>query len=321
MTSKPRIIVPHRFYHLHSQSLPELKIFRNVQMKTFFLQQLSITLQIFSFDCLAWSLLDDHYHLVIKSADTSLPLFMQRFNSILAKQFNKLNFRNGVVFSKRYSSIVVQEGTSLSEIIRYIHLNPVRKSICTLEKLDTYKWTGHHSIVNETPDGIINTGELFAQFGDTDPLTHYIDFIKTGTGLPEIINLLKMSNRGTLNFHQSNCFIIGNKDFTVTVLGEDRLRKVRVARYIRENVSLDCMLEKVRTCIDFDPDKDIFRQGKLNEISTARQIFAIIGHIHFEFKCVDIAKYLHITGSAVSSMICRCKRIVGLDLLKMMICT
>lgn len=320
MTTKPRIIVPNRFYQIYSQCLPELQIFKEISMKLFFIDQLSITLQKYCFDCLAWSLMDDHYHLVIRSTDNNLPLLMQRFNSILAKFYNKINNRNGGVFSKRYSSIVVQEGTSLNDIIRHIHLNPVRKGICTLEKLDNFKWTGHQSIVNNTPDSIINTRELLIQFGNTDSLINYKIFIKTGNKNPDLIRSLRMSNSGTLNFHESNCFIIGDKDFTVKILGEDQLRKVRVARYVRENVTLDGILEKVTTCIDFGPEKNIFMQGKLNEISTARQLFAIIGHCYFEFKCIDIAKHLNITGSAVSNMISRSTRIVELDLLKKMIC-
>jgi len=319
MTSKPRIIVPNRYYHLYSKCNTELKIFHNTQMKLFFLEQLSITLQKFSFDCLSWSLLDNHYHLIIKTTDNSLPLFMQRFNSILARQYNKICHRDGVVFSKRYSSIVVQEGNSLKDLIRHIHLNPVRKGICTLEELDSYQWTGHRFIVNNTPDSIVNIGELLAQFGSTESLQVYKNFIKTGTENPEVIKLVRKSNRGTLNFHDSNCFIIGDKAFTRTVLAEDQSRKARVARYIRENVTLDDMLEKIKICVDFEHE-DIFRQGKLDEISTARQLFAIIGHCHFEFKCIDLAKHLNITGSAVSSMVSRAKRIVGIELLKQMIC-
>jgi hypothetical protein len=243
---------------------------------------------------------------------------MQRFNSVLARQFNKFNCRTGTVLSKRYSSIVVQEGSALKDIIRHIHLNPVRRGICTLEELDKYQWAGHCSIVNNTPDSIINAGELFSQFGNDDHLACYKNFIKTGTENHEIIKIVRMSNRGTLNFHESNCFVIGDSHFTGIVLGEDLCRKARVARYIRENVTLDDMLKKVRDCIDID-NEDIFRHGKLNEISTARQLFAIIGHCSFEFKCVDIASHLNVTASAVSSMISTGKRIVELEFLKRMI--
>ena len=319
MTSKPRIIVPNRFYHIHSLCSPKLKVFKSAEMKNLFIEQLSITLQKFSYDCLAWSLLDDHYHLIIKSADHLLPLFMQRLNSILAKEFNKLDRNFGTVFAKRYSSIVVQDGSALNDIIRYIHLNPVRKGICTLEELNSYQWTGHHSIVSNTPDNIINVGELLAQFGNCDSLSKYKNFIKTGALEPDNLKLVRKSNRGNLNFHESNCFIIGDKDFTVKILAEDQCRKARIARYIRENVTLEKMVEKIKICVDIDHE-DIFRQGNLNEISTARQLFAIIGHCHFEFKCIDIARYLNITGSAVSSMISRRKRIVELDFLKKMIC-
>jgi REP element-mobilizing transposase RayT len=320
MTSKPRIIVSHRYYQISTQSIPELSMFREIQMKEFFLKQLSITLQNHSFDCLAWSLLDDHYHLIIKTADYSLPLFMQRFNSILAKQFNKINHRKGTVFSKRYSSIVIQDGKSLNDSIRHIHLNPVRRGVCSLEELDSYQWTGHKSILTDTPDTIINAKELLKQFGNSDSLECYKNFIRTGAENDEVIRLIRMSNRATLNFRNSNCFVIGDKKFTDIIIQEDVLRKARIARYIRENMTIDKMLQKVRAGIYFEQD-DIFRRGKLNEISTARQLFAVIAHCNYEYKCIDLANYLGITDSAISSMVSRRKRIIGLEFLKEMIGT
>ncbi len=79
------------------------------------------------------------------------------------------------------------------------------------------------------------------------------------------------------------------------------------------------MLQKVKMSVDFGSE-DIFRQGRLNELSTARQLFATIGHCYYQFSCTDIAKYLKITTSAVSMMISRSNRITELNYLKEMIC-
>ena len=320
MTSKPRIIVPFHFYQLSSIGIPELNIFNSNQMKSFFLNQLFITLKKFSFHCLAWALMDDHYHLVIKSSDDSISIFMQRLNSVLAKHFNKINRRKGAVFSKRFSSIVIQEGNSIKDIIRHIHLNPVRRGICTLEELDNYEWAGHHSLVNNISGSIINSPELLNMFGGSGSIDCYRKFVKSGTGNPQVINLMRMSNEGTLNFHNSNCFVIGDSTFTELVFEEDRCRKAQMARYVREHIALDKMLYKVKRCVDFDI-QSIFRHGRLNEISTVRELFATIGHCNYEFKCTEIATHLRVTTSAVSRMVSRSKRIAEFNFLKEMICS
>ena len=85
-----------------------------------------------------------------------------------------------------------------------------------------------------------------------------------------------------------------------------------------ENLTLEGMLQKVKATVDIGP-VDIFRQGRLNELSTVRQLFATIGHCEYQFSCTDIAKYLKITASAVSMMISRNNRITELHFLKKMI--
>jgi REP element-mobilizing transposase RayT len=292
-------------------------------MKAFFLKELSISLKKYSFSCFAWSIMNDHYHLVIKSNKDSISLFMQRLNSIFAKEYNRKNHRDGVVFSKRFSSIVIQEGKNLNDIIRHTHLNPVRRGECTIDNLDNYKWCGHSELINiyNTSDKIVNTKEVLKLFGDSTDGSEYKNFTNSNSDIndSEAIDLVRASNRGSLDFHDSNCFIIGDKDFTHDVLDLDLCRRRRIARYVRENLTLDGMLRKVKNGVDFGIE-DFFRQGRLNEISTARQLFATVGHCNYEFSCTDIAKYLNITTAGVSTMISRSKRIIGLPLLKEMIC-
>ncbi|NLP04047.1 MAG: hypothetical protein GX089_16250, partial [Fibrobacter sp.] len=61
--------------------------------------------------------------------------------------------------------------------------------------------------------------------------------------------------------------------------------------------------------------------GRINEISTAREIFALVGVSHFGFSCINLANYLGVSGSAVSKMISRSCRINGIEFFKEMVCT
>ncbi len=319
MTTKPRFIVPHHFYQVSSKGVFGTNIFQNNEMKEFFLKELSISIEKFSFQCFAWSIMNDHYHLVIKSSTESISSFMQRLNSTFAKEYNKKNSRNGAVFAKRFSSIVIQDGKNLNDIIRHIHLNPVRCGVCNIDDIDMYKWSGHRALVNNISDNILNPREVLGQFGDFDSTAEYKDFIRSTCQSSQAVDLMRESNRGGLDFHKSNSFVIGDKDFTQNVIELDNCRKARIARHVMEDITLDGMLQKVIVIAGIGYG-DIFRQGRLNELSTARQLFATIGHCDYQFSCTDIAKFLKITASAVSMMISRSNRITELNYLKEMIC-
>jgi len=319
MSSKPRIIVPDSFYLVTSYGASGQTLFPNDQLKAFFLKELVITLYKFSFQCFGWSIVNDNYHLIIKSSNSSISKFMQRINSVYAKKYNRLHNKNGVVFNKRFSSVVIQKETCLAELIRYVHLNPIRSKVCSTKELDNYKWCGHRAIVKNSPDNILNLKEVLDLFGTADPILKYQEFMGTYEESKTISQIIAVK-KGLQNRSDPSYWVIGDETFTQKTLEQDQCGKARILRYIKEGVSLDDMLVKITSCIFFDKEH-IHRQGRLNELSTARQMFAIVGHCHFEFKHTDIAKFLKISCSAVSKMISRSGRILGMEILKDQICS
>ena len=58
--------------------------------------------------------------------------------------FNKRHRRHGHLFQNRYKSIVCQEDAYLKELVRYIHLNPLRaKIVSDIKELNKYAYSGH----------------------------------------------------------------------------------------------------------------------------------------------------------------------------------
>ncbi|MFW6245515.1 MAG: transposase, partial [Fibrobacterota bacterium] len=159
MCTKPRIIVPGVYYQIYSRGVFGENIFPNTELKNFFLKELAITLKKFSYCCCSWSLQENHYHLVVKSSEVPISKFMQRLNSVYAKKYNRERGREGVVFFRRYASIISEE-TELKNLIRYVHLNPVRCGACTLDKLDDYEWCGHRAALRKDNDDILDRNEL-----------------------------------------------------------------------------------------------------------------------------------------------------------------
>ena len=62
--------------------------------------------------------------------------------------FNRRHRRAGPICQNRETSIVVEDDPSLLELVRYLHLNPVRaKGVADLRALDRYPWTGHSALL------------------------------------------------------------------------------------------------------------------------------------------------------------------------------
>ncbi|PXF52820.1 MAG: hypothetical protein C4B58_16545 [Deltaproteobacteria bacterium] len=65
-----------------------------------------------------------------------------------AISFNRRHGRHGYLYQNRYKSILCQEDEYLLELVRYIHLNPVKAGVVkSFGKLDRYRWSGHSVLV------------------------------------------------------------------------------------------------------------------------------------------------------------------------------
>jgi REP element-mobilizing transposase RayT len=99
---------------------------------------------------LAWVLMDNHAHVLLFSGNSGLPKFMRRLLTGYAVWFNRRHQRLGHLFQNRYKSIVCEEDQYLLELVRYIHLNPVRSHMVgNMEELDRYRWSGHGVLVGK----------------------------------------------------------------------------------------------------------------------------------------------------------------------------
>ena len=96
----------------------------------------------------AWALLTNHLHLLVRTGRLPLSRSMQRLLGGYASAFNDRHDRVGYLFQNRFKSIVAEEEPSFLELLRYIHLNPLRAHIVRdLDALDRYPWTGHAALL------------------------------------------------------------------------------------------------------------------------------------------------------------------------------
>ena len=131
----------------------------------------------------AWALLPNHAHLLLRSGPPGLPQFMRRFLTGYALAYNRRHKRVGHLFQNRYKSIVVEEDAFFQELVRYIHLNPLRaKLVPDLPRLDRYPWCGHAGLLGRGTPPWQDRAHVLAWFGgrERDALRAYRAFLRDG---------------------------------------------------------------------------------------------------------------------------------------------
>ncbi len=97
---------------------------------------------------LAWGLLPNHFHLLVRTGPKPLVTAMRQLLTGYAVAFNRRHRRMGHLFHNRYKSILVEDEPYLLELLRYIHLNPLRSGeVRDLKALDRYRWAGHSALI------------------------------------------------------------------------------------------------------------------------------------------------------------------------------
>ena len=131
----------------------------------------------------AWALMLNHIHLLIKIGKQALSKIMKRVLTGYALGYNRRHKRAGYLYQGRYKSIVCEEEAYLLELVRYIHLNPLRVGVVkTLEELDKYKWSGHRIIMGRGKIEWQDKEEILSRFGKTksEARRKYREFVREG---------------------------------------------------------------------------------------------------------------------------------------------
>jgi len=95
----------------------------------------------------AWSLMPNHVHILLRTGPSGLAKYMRRLLTGYAVSFNHRHLRHGYLFQNRYKSIICNEDAYFQELVRYIHLNPLRANLVkNIADLERYRWCGHGAL-------------------------------------------------------------------------------------------------------------------------------------------------------------------------------
>lgn len=117
---------PGALHHNIIRGIERKAIFRDDRDRERFLERLESVLVETSMPCYAWALMKNHAHLLLRTGLAPVATVMRRLLTGYAQDFNRRYRRHGQLFQNRYKSILCEEDPYLLELVRYIHLNPLR---------------------------------------------------------------------------------------------------------------------------------------------------------------------------------------------------
>jgi len=150
MPRKSRIDAQGALHHIISRGIERSVIFQDDTDYNNFLNRLGTILQETDTCCFAWALVSNHFHLLLKTGLVPIATVMRRLLTGYVVTYNRRHCRYGYLFQNRYKSILCEEEPYLLELVRYIHLNPLRAEIVeNLEALERYPYTGHSALMGK----------------------------------------------------------------------------------------------------------------------------------------------------------------------------
>ena len=208
-----RLDAPGVLHHVIIRGIERRNIFEDNKDRDNLWTRLGKLLPATKTSCYAWAMLSNHAHFLLRTGTTGLSIVMKRLLTGYVVSFNRRHLRpcqsslTGQAWSpfslrgvgstsrrqNRFKSIVCQEEVYLRELVRYIHLNPLRAGIVSdLNRLKTYKYGGHAVLMGKRACEWMDTKYVLSYFGKTVSKARgqYNSYVKEGVELgrrPELV--------------------------------------------------------------------------------------------------------------------------------------
>ena len=158
-------------------------IFHDDTDRAMWLQTLGEVCARFHFSIYAFCQMNNHYHLLVETADGKLSWGMRQLNGVYSQYFNRRHELVGHVFQGRYKSILVDRESYLLELARYIVLNPIRAGM--VKHPGEWNWSSFNlTSTTLSPPAWLEVNWLLSKFGCEDLIAQeaYRHFVMAGIG-------------------------------------------------------------------------------------------------------------------------------------------
>jgi putative transposase len=318
MPRLPRLDAPGTLHHIMIRGMEGIPIFRQDSDRQAFLDRLGKLAESTGTKIPAWALMDNHVHLLMFSGPGGLAPFMRRLLTGYAIRYNRRYSRKGHLFQDRYKSIVCDQDDYLLELVRYIHLNPLRAGVVrNLEELNRYKWCGHSALVGKSPVPWQERDYVLKHFGEDlrkgiRNYQRYMREAKIRERRPELVGgglirslggwsrVVTLRGKGEAPEHDSR--ILGDPDFVVRILAEAEKKLKRQIR-TKENEEVLLKVAEEYCAKSGIPFGEIVRGGQRRGVSKARAKIAFRLSREWGISLAEIARHLGVSTSAIANAV------------------
>lgn len=315
MPRSARIDAPGVLHHIIGRGIEQRRIFLDDADRDDFISRLASVTECGALDVYAWALLPNHFHLLCKTKHQPLSISMHRLLTGYAVNFNKRRQRHGHLFQNRFKSIVCQEDRYLKELVRYIHLNPLRAGLVNdLGRLAAFPYGGHSAVTGKIHRAWQDTGRVLSLFGQRPRSARraYEKFVAAGAGMgrkPELVGgglvrslggwseVLALRQRG----ERSACDqrILGDGEFVSQIVAqmEERLRQNLRLSEPKPDIGRVCR----HVCDAYEVSAGELCSGsRRRQVVVARGALAWIAVRELGYSGADVARYLGVSTSCVT---------------------
>lgn len=310
-----RLDAPGVLHHVIIRGIERQKIFRDKTDQDNFVDRLARLVPETQTSCYAWVLMSNHAHFLFRSGPGGLAPLMRRLLTGYAVSFNRRHKRHGQLFQNRYKSIICQEDVYLKELVRYIHLNPVRaKLVQDLKALNRYLYSGHITLMGRMKRPWQDDKYTLRYFGKTirKARKHYAAYMEAGLSQGRQPNLVggglirslggwsevkRMRLKG-MDRIKGDERILGDSEFVQSVLAQAADKFEQHYELKRLGYDWNTVAEKVALIYDISVE-EFFRRGRQRLRVDGRSLFCYWMVRELKMPLTDLAIKLDMTVSGV----------------------
>jgi len=276
MARRARIEYEGACYHVVTRGNRKEPIFLDNEDKKRFLSKLRQYKRRYGFLLYAYALMDNHIHLVIETTRVPLSRIMQGVLQSHTQWHNRKYKTVGHVFQGRYKAILCDRNAYLLQLIRYIHLNPLRAGI---GRPLQYRWTSHRAYLGLERGDLVDSELVLAQFsGDRRrAIELYSRFIREGMG----------EGRREEFYGVGGEPVLGDEQFY-----EEVLKKTRRASGVLKNRTLEQVSVKVEELTGVGVH-ELRGRARGEALMRARSLFIRLSKLYTGSGCREIADFLN----------------------------
>jgi len=310
MPRQARLDAPGVMHHVMARGIDQGLIFQDDRDREDFIRRLSELALKQAWSVYAWALMPNHFHLLVRSGKKPLSRNMRALMSGYAGYFNRRYKRYGHLFQNRFKSIVCEEETYFLELVRYLHLNPVRSKIVKdLKALDSYEYTGHSAIVGTVERKWQDTDNVLGRFAAKRgrSIRLYREFAAAGSEQgrrPELEGggLLRSCGgwKGVVELrrgrekYRADERVLGSSSFIEEIL--KKAEKQEDGK--NKRVSLKTLMSRIAMDMGIS-EASITGSGRNREVTRARAVLAYIWMRYLGRNGYELAKDLGVTPQAL----------------------